>query len=128
MKQSVILLATDDSAVEVAVKTAGRSASCELNCAHNGRDAVSMMLDSCDDEALAVVDLDLPEGGRALLRTASGALPVIAIARREEPWLISMLQHHRLGATILKPVSVEKLRVALDRVRRGSKTSAPRGQ
>jgi DNA-binding response OmpR family regulator len=125
MKQYVILLATDDSSVEVAVKTAGTSANCKLNCARTSHEAVSLMLDSSSEEALAVVDLDLPEGGRALLSTIGGALPVIAIASREKPWLTSMLEHHRVGATILKPVSVEKFRVALDHVRSNPSSILP---
>lgn len=76
--QRIILLATDDSAVEIAVQTAGASTLCTLNCAHTGPDAVSMLIDHGSEEALAVVDLDLPQGGRTLLRTASGTLPVHA--------------------------------------------------
>lgn len=115
MKHYVILLATDDSAVEVKVKALGASAGCELQCARTGHDAISMLMDRASSDELAVVDLDVPAGGRTLLRTASGALPVIAITEREKPWLTSMLQHRRIAAAVTKPVSSEKLRDAFER-------------
>lgn len=117
MKHYVILLATDDSAVEVAVKAWGTTEGCQLQCARTGRDAMSMVLDRAPGDELAVVDLDVPAGGRTLLRTASGALPVIAITEREKPWLTAMVHHRRIGATVTKPVSPEKLRAAFARVR-----------
>jgi DNA-binding response OmpR family regulator len=117
MKHSVILLATDDAAVEVAVKAWGASKGCQLQTARTGQDALSLVMDRAPGDELAVVDLDVPAGGRALLRTASGVLPVIAIAWREKPWLSAMVRHRRVGATVNKPVSPEKLRAALARVR-----------
>jgi DNA-binding response OmpR family regulator len=120
MKIHVILLATDDSAVEGAVKAWGASAGCQLQWARTGQEAMSMLMDRMPGDELAVVDLDVPAGGRTLLRTASGALPVIAITERERPWLTAMLQHRRIGAAVTKPVSPEKLRDAFARVRQTS--------
>lgn len=56
---------------------------------------------------LAIVDVDLHDGARALLTTAGGALPVIAIAGKERPRLSSTVRHLRIGATLTKPVSPE---------------------
>ena len=128
MKNYVILLATDDSAVEAVVKAMGTNAECELNCVKTSREAVSMVMDGSWSHDVMVVDMDLPEGGRMLLRTAGGTLPVIAIAgSKPKPWLSSMLRHRRIGATVTKPVSPEKLRDAFQRVRSISGIEAQRG-
>lgn len=116
MKQHIILLATDDSAVEIAVKSVSSEARCVVDCAHDGPQAISMLIDRGSENAVAVVDLDLPHGGRSLLRTAGGTLPVIAITGHESAWLDGMLHHHRIAATLRKPVEVEALRGAMQRL------------
>jgi len=122
MKHYAVLLATDDSAVEAAVRSVVTTADGEITCIKTSREAVSTVLEGVIEgafnRALAIVDLDLDNGGHTLLKTAGGALPVIAIARQTTPWLSSMLRKRRIRATVAKPVSVEKLRAALDRVRR----------
>lgn len=114
MKKYVILLATEDQAVEAAVREAG---ACELHCVRTGREAVSELMDGFRNQDVAVVDLDLPEGGRALATTAGGAVPVIAISAKARPWLSSMVRHRRIRESICKPVSAETLRQAFLRVR-----------
>ncbi|MEA3213521.1 MAG: hypothetical protein QOE70_6578 [Chthoniobacter sp.] len=128
MKNYVILLATDDLAVEAVVRAMGTSADCKLHCVKTSREAVSMVMDGTGSQDLAVVDLDLRVGGRALLKTAGGSLPVIAITGKARPWLSSMLRHRRIGATLTKPVSSESLRDALQRVRILSSPEAPGGR
>jgi DNA-binding response OmpR family regulator len=118
MKHYVILVATEDSAVEAAVRLLGTTDDCEFQCVKTTRDAVSMLMDGSLNQNLAIVDLDLHEGGRSLLSTAGGALPVIAITAKTNPWLASMQRHHRIGATLTKPISPEKLRDAFEHVRR----------
>lgn len=80
-------------------------------------DAMCAMLDAYPNESFAIVDLDTKAGPRLLLTTASGVVPVIAVAREAKPWLLSMLQHRRIGASLSKPVSREALRDACTRIR-----------
>jgi CheY-like chemotaxis protein len=127
MKNYAILLATDDSAVEAVVRALGTSTECDLKCVKTSREALSMVMDGSWSHDLAVVDLDMHDGGRALLTTAGGALPVIAISGTAKPWLSSMLRHRRIGATLTKPVSPEKLRAAVLRVRSVASIEEQRG-
>lgn len=112
--KTIVLLATNDLAVETAVKAVARNSDCELQCAKTTQEAIGMFVgreaDFTPDQKLAVVDLDVPEGARTLVRTAGGVLPVIAIASKSSPWLDSLERHHRVSATLLKPVTPEKLR------------------
>lgn len=120
IKHFVILAATDDSALEATVRTLAASEDCEFQCIKTTREAVSMLMDGTLNQNLAIVDLDLREGARSLLSTAGGALPVIAITAKTNPWLSSMQRHHRIEATLTKPVSPENLRDAFERVRSSS--------
>ena len=127
MNNYTILLATDDAAVETAVKSMPGASDCELKCVKSSQEAVSMILDGELDHHFAVVDLDLPEGGHGLIRTIGGALPVIAISSKAQPWLTSMVRHRRVGATITKPVSSEKLWNAFRRIRSSMNVDASCG-
>lgn len=113
----VVLLATNDSEVEATVKAVAMSTDCSLKCAKTTQEAIGLLLGGSADhtapQKLVVVDLDVRDGGRTLLRTAAGMLPVIAITAKVKPWLSSLEQHHRVGATLTKPLSPEKLRDAL---------------
>ena len=121
MKQYVVLLATDDSAVESSVRTLAKRAECGLNCVKTSREAFSTVVDHAMDgfmeQDMAVLDLDLFEGARAVLTTVAGKLPVIAITGKERPWLSAMMRRCRVRATFVKPVSPEKLRAAFECVR-----------
>ncbi len=128
MKSYVILLATEDSAVEAVVKGMGSAGDFEFHCARTSREAVSMLMDGAWNQDLAVVDVDLPEGGRALVTSAGGWLPVIAISGKAKPWLTSMVRHRRIGASLSKPLSLEKLRDAFRRVRSSAVTGAASGR
>jgi DNA-binding response OmpR family regulator len=129
MKQCVVLLATDDSAVEASVVALTRRAECGLNCVKTSREALSIVVDGAMDgflnQDIAVLDLDLGGGGRALLRTAGGLLPVIAIASEAKPWLSAMLRRRRVRASLTKPVSLETLSAAFECVRRTSTMATP---
>jgi len=129
MKQYVVLLATDDSAVEASVKALTAGASCELNCVRTSREVQSIVTDGALDgfwnQDLAVVDLDLDGAGRTLLRTAGGALPVIAVTSQSKPWLSAMLRHKRIRAALTKPVSLDTLSDAFKRVRRVQRAASP---
>jgi DNA-binding response OmpR family regulator len=122
MKQCIVLLATDDSAVEASVRAFTARTECGLNCVKTSREALSLVVDEAMDgflnQDIAVVDLDLGGGGRALLRTAGGSLPVIAIASEAKPWLSAMLRRRRVRAALTKPVSLESLSAAFEGVRR----------
>ncbi|MEP6672474.1 MAG: hypothetical protein ABJF10_25140 [Chthoniobacter sp.] len=122
MKNYVILLATDDSAVEAVVKTMETSAGCELMSVKTSREVASMVMDGALTRSLGIVDLDLKDGARGLLSTMGGAIPVIAVTRKVSPWLSSMVDHHRIGAAVVKPVSTERMRAALLRVRQGAES------
>ncbi len=128
MKNYVVLLATDDSAVETSVKEVTTRAECGLNCVKDSREAFSIVADGAMDgfwnQDMAVVDLDLTGNGRALLRTAGGLLPVIAITSKARPWLAGMLRQHRIVAMLTKPVSLESLSAAFECVRRASGMAA----
>lgn len=122
MKNYVVLLATDDTAVEASVKEVTTRAECGLNCVKDSREAFSIVADGAMDgfwnQDMAVVDLDLEGNGRALLRATGGALPIIAITSKVMPWLSGMLRRHRVAATLIKPVSLESLSAAFECVRR----------
>lgn len=117
MKHHVILLATDDSAVEGVIKSMSDRSDWELKPIRTSREVVSMLMDGTLNRSLAVVDLDLRDGARGLLNTVGGTVPVIAITRKVGPWLASMLNHHRVEATLTKPVSLEGMSEAVERVR-----------
>lgn len=88
----------------------------KLQLLRTAREAVSEVRDSFAGESFAIVDLDGRSGTRLLLQTAAGTLPVIAITGRQWRWVTSMLRHHRIGATISKPVTMEALQAALARI------------
>lgn len=127
MKNYVILLVTEDAAVEAVVRAMDRIDDRKLHCVRTSREGVSMVMDGAWNHDLVVVDTDLHDGGRALLTTAGGALPVIAIAGKNRPRLSSMVRHRRIGATLTKPGSPEKLRDASRRVRSVTGIEAQRG-
>jgi len=118
--QPIIFLTTNDSAVETTVAAMARSADCQLSCAKTTQEAISMLtgedLDHSISKKLVVVDLDVCGGSRTLLRTASGMLPVIALTSKDSPWLSSLKRHHRIGATLMKPVNPDELRSAFRNV------------
>lgn len=120
MKRYHVLLATEDSAVEAAVKTLTATVDCGLDCARTRREALCLLVeDGAPPSArrdLAVVDLDLCPGGRTLLSEIRDVLPIIAITSKPRRWLSSLLRRHRIGATLAKPVSPEALREAFRRV------------
>ena len=109
MKKYTILLSTGDCTVEAALKSEAHSSDCELNYVKSSRDVASMVMDGKLQYDFAVFDLDTNEGGRALLRTMGGALPVIAVTGKSNAWLSSMLRHRRVTAALTKPISPQIL-------------------
>lgn len=109
----IVFLTTNDSAVEITVAAVARSADCQLSCARTTKEAVKMLAgedtDHSTSKKLVVVDLDVSGGSRTLLRTAGGMLPVIAVTSKDSPWLVSLKRHHRVGATLVKPVKLDEL-------------------
>lgn len=116
----IVFLTTNDSAVETTVTAVAKSADCQLSCAKTTKEAVRMLAgedaDHSTSKKLVVVDLDISGGSRTLLRTAGGMLPVIAVTSKDSPWLVSLKRHHRVGATLVKPVQPDELRRAFRNV------------
>lgn len=119
MKHRIALLVTGDRAVEQAVRQVATKMGDEVKTFDNGGDALAAVVDASGQDEFAIVDLDVTPGCRAVLRSASGCIPVIAITKdavAAKAWLDRMVRCHRVQATIEKPVRPERLREAIDRV------------
>jgi hypothetical protein len=116
-KRKTAWLVTEDPAVETAARKVAARMGDELRQAKTNVDAMCAVFDAWPGEAFIVVDLDGHSGRRCLLNTAVGRMPVIAICKKNKPWLASMLKHRRIGATLTKPVSPTALMEAFDSVR-----------
>ena len=116
-KRKTAWLVTDDPAVETAARKVAARMGDELRQAKTNVDAMCAVFDAWPGESFMIVDLDGHTGGRCLLNTAGGRLPVIAICKKNKPWLASMLKHRLIGATLTKPVSPAALTEAFDRIR-----------
>ena len=53
---------------------------------------------------------------RSLAKADAGLLPVIALTSREKPWLTALLRHHRIGASVRKPVTSDVLHEAFRQI------------
>ena len=115
-QKKTALLVTDDPAVLETVKVVTGETGDSLQHLKTFGDAMCVILDAYAGESFAVVDFDTTPS-HLLLATASGVLPVIAVSKEAKPWLRSMLQHRRIGATLSKPISREALRNAFRRIR-----------
>ena len=117
IEHKLALLVTCDAAVETAAREEAAVMGDEIELFQSSREAMSTVISGCGGEEFAIVDLEAGPGGRRLLETAAGSLPVLAITAKESPWLSSMLRRHRIGAALVKPFSPKQLREAFGRVR-----------
>lgn len=117
-KNTSALLVTDDAAVETAVRAEAALTGQEIELLHGNRAALSLFIDGGAEECFAIIDLESEPGGRGLLKTAGGALPVLAITDRARPWITSMVRRRRIGASLVKPFTTPQFREAWLRVRK----------
>jgi len=118
-------LVSADPDVESAVRAVAQEIGDDFQHLRTGQEALEMGFDACAEECVAIVDLDTHSGMRYVIRTVSGLLPVIAVSTgQRKPWVSSMLRHHRIVASLSKPLSHAALRAALDRVHGESVESA----
>ena len=110
-------LVTADPAVESAVRAVAREIGDDFHHLRTAGEAMEMVFDACAEESVAIVDLETDSGMRRVITTVSGLLPAIVISTGPKPWVDSMLRHHRLVATLPKPVSAVALKEALHRAR-----------
>ncbi len=111
------MLVTDDPLLERAARRIAKDLGDALQIISNSDEATDSVFDTSRYETFAIVDADAQFGSRWMMRTIAGLVPVIAVTEKPSPWLCSMLRRHRIHAQISRPVSPDKLKKAVCRIR-----------
>jgi DNA-binding response OmpR family regulator len=117
MKPSVILLLSNDPAVERLAREAATATRHGLRVVQNTPLAFQE-LKVCDDVALAIIDLDPGMHGTALLEAVNERLPAIVLTSLEENYMTPIARRHGARECLTKPFSAAQLQAALERVLR----------
>lgn len=115
MKPSVILLLSTDPYVERLAQEGATATRHGLRVLQS-TPAAFQELESCDDVALVVIDLDPGMHGAALLEAVGDRLPVVVLTSLEGDYMAPIAKRHGARECLTKPFSVAQLQGALERV------------
>jgi len=117
MKDKVILLLDSDGDCEGIVLQAAAHTGRRIRVSRTSRDAFEAIRNGMSDLALVIIDADPAAHGLALLEAVSSCgnrPPIIAITGLEESYMKPIAEKHGAMACLAKPVSIARLKSAID--------------
>ncbi len=116
MKPHVILLISNDPAVEEIASEAVLATRHGMRLRRSSAEAFQQLMEGCEDIDLAVIDLDPGVHGKAVLEAACDRLPVIVLSGLEEAYVHPLSKRHGARGCLTKPFSAAQLRAAIEHV------------